>query len=87
MQYTLFPLNSACLFLAVECLNDCSCILWISMPIIERESVRIYLSVCMLGCECSVVESYFNYLKKCMNEAKPTSFPCVLLPLGYKKNL
>ena len=39
----------------------CVCGLCIIMPLIERESVRIYLCVCMLACEWSVVEFYFNY--------------------------
>ena len=53
----------------------------------ERESVRIYLCVfyCILGCDCSVGESYFNFFFKRMNEAKPTTIPCVPLPLGCDK--
>ena len=41
----------------------------------------------MSGCECSVVESYFNYFEECMNEAEPSNIPYVFLPLGCSKTV
>ena len=70
---------------ACACVCVCVCVCVRVSCVCFMYNYAIFIYVCWLGCECFVVESYFNYFLKCMNGAKPTSIPCVLLPLGCNK--